>query len=64
MMVKMVIIVVEALWYKLEGCGFHTREGTLISPIYLNRPATLSPVIYSVSNKNEPQTQKNNVFWS
>jgi hypothetical protein len=31
--------------------------------IYLILPAALGPAVYSISNKNEYQKQKNNVSW-
>jgi hypothetical protein len=54
-------IVVEALCYKLEGCGFETEWSGLIFPIYLILPAALGPGAHSASRRNEHQMQKNNV---
>jgi hypothetical protein len=50
----------KALCYQPEGRGFDTRWGEWIFSIYLILPVTLGPV-YSVSNINEYQKQKNNV---
>jgi hypothetical protein len=54
---------VKALCYKPEGRGFETRwsEWFIFFPIYLILPAALGPGVYSVSNRNEYQKQKNNV---
>jgi hypothetical protein len=46
-------IVVKALYYKLEGRGFHTRWGE-----FLNLPNPSG--VYSASNRNEYQKHKNN----
>jgi hypothetical protein len=54
------IVVVEALCYKPEGRGFETRCGELIFSIYLILSAALGPGVYSASNRNEYQKQKNN----
>jgi hypothetical protein len=54
-------VVVDTLYYKLEGHGFKSRPGELIFLIYLILQAALSPAIYSASNRNEYQKQKNNV---
>jgi hypothetical protein len=54
--------VVKALCYKPEGCGFETRLDYLIFSMYLILPAALGPGVYSASNRNEYQKQKNNVF--
>jgi hypothetical protein len=53
-------LVVKALCYKPEGRGFEIRWGKLIFSIYLIIPAALGPGVYSVSNINEYQKQKNN----
>jgi hypothetical protein len=53
--------VVEALYYKPEGCRFETQWGELIFSIYLILPAALGPGVYSASNRNEYQKQKNSV---
>jgi hypothetical protein len=50
-----------ALCYKHENSGFETRSSKLIFSIYLILPAALDPEVYSVSNRNEYQKQKNNV---
>jgi hypothetical protein len=52
-------VVVKALCYKLEGCGFETQWGEWIFSIYLILPATLGPGVHSASNRNEYQKQKN-----
>jgi hypothetical protein len=49
-------VVVKALCYKLEGRGFDTRRCDFL--IYLILPAELSPGVYSASNINEYQKQK------
>jgi hypothetical protein len=54
-------VVVEALCYRAEGRGFKTRRGELMFSIYLILPAALGPGVYSASNRNEFQKQKNNV---
>jgi hypothetical protein len=54
-------VAVEALFYKLKDCGFETRRGKLIFSISLILPAALGPGVYSVSNINYYQKQKNNV---
>jgi hypothetical protein len=51
--------VVKALFYKSEGCGFETRLGELS---FLILPAAVGHGVYSVSNRNEYQKQKNNVY--
>jgi hypothetical protein len=51
-------IVVEALCYKPERRGFETQCGEWLFPIL---PAALGPGVYSASNRNEYQKQKNNV---
>jgi hypothetical protein len=53
-------LVLKALCYKLEGCGFETRRGEYIFPIYLILPVALGPGVYSASNRNEYQKHKNN----
>jgi hypothetical protein len=59
------IVVVKALCYKPERRGFETGWGEWISSVYLILPGALGPGIYSASNRNEYQKQKN-VFgqWS
>jgi hypothetical protein len=54
-------IVVKAICYKPEGRGFETWWGEWFLSIYLIRPATLGPGVYSASNRNEYQKPKNNV---
>jgi hypothetical protein len=54
-------VVVEALRYKPVGHGFENRWGEWFFSIYLILPAALSPLVYSASNGNEYQKQKNNV---
>jgi hypothetical protein len=55
--------VVKALCYdyKPEGRGFENRGGKLIFSMYLILPAALGPGVYSASNRNEYQKEKNNV---
>jgi hypothetical protein len=53
------IVVAEALCYKPDSRGFETRCGEFFS-IYLILPAALGPAVYSASNRNECQKQKNN----
>jgi hypothetical protein len=53
---------VKAPCYQLEGRGFQTRWGECIFSICLILPAALGPGIYSTSNRNEYQKQKNNVY--
>jgi hypothetical protein len=53
-------VVVEALSYKTEGREFETRLGEYIFSIYLILPAAIGLVVYSASNRNEYQGQKNN----
>jgi hypothetical protein len=54
-------VVVKELCYKPECRGFLTRLGELIFSIYLILSAALGPGVYSASNRNEYQKQKNNV---
>jgi hypothetical protein len=54
-------LVVEALFYNSEGRGFETQWSELILSIYLILPGALGPGVYSASNRNEYQKQKNNV---
>jgi hypothetical protein len=53
--------VVKALCYKSESRWFEIRLGERIFSIYLILPAALGPGVYSASNRNEYQKQKNNV---
>jgi hypothetical protein len=53
--------VVKALCNKPEGHGFVTGCGELIFSIDLILPAALGPGVYSASNRNEYQKQKNDV---
>jgi hypothetical protein len=55
-------IVVKVLCYKAEGYGFETRWGEWIFSIYLILPASLGPGIYSASNRNEDQKEKNIIY--
>jgi hypothetical protein len=48
-------VMVKVLCYMSEGRGFETRCGDLILP------TALGPGLYSASNRNEYQKQKNNV---
>jgi hypothetical protein len=52
--------VVKAICYKTEGRGFETWWDEWTFAIYLIHPAALGPGIYSTSNWNEYQKQKNN----
>jgi hypothetical protein len=55
-------VVVEALRYKSEGRVFDSRGSHhFFFSIYVNLPADLGPEVYSVSNRNEYQEQKNSV---
>jgi hypothetical protein len=47
--------------HKPEGRGFETRWSEWIFLIYLILPTALGPGVYSASNKNESQKQKNYV---
>jgi hypothetical protein len=53
--------VVEALLYKPEGRGFNSWLGNGIFSMYLILRAALRPGIYSASNRNEYQKQKEQV---
>jgi hypothetical protein len=55
-------VVGKALPYKPDGCGFEERWGEWIFLIYLILPAALGPGVYSASNRNEYQKQKNYVL--
>jgi hypothetical protein len=55
-------VVVKALCYKPEGRGFDTRWGDFFK-IYLILPAALGPRVYSASNRNECQKQKNKIMF-
>jgi hypothetical protein len=54
-------LLVNAICYKSEDRGFETQLGECIFSIYLIFPAALGPGVYSASNSNEYQKQKNNV---
>jgi hypothetical protein len=54
-------LVVEVLFYKLEGRGFETQWGECFFFNLPNLLATLGPAVYSVSNRNTYQNQRNNV---
>jgi hypothetical protein len=47
--------------YKPEDRGFETGWHELIFSIYVTLPAALGPGIYSASDRNKYQKQKNNV---
>jgi hypothetical protein len=49
---------VEELWYKPEGRGFETQRGEWIFSNYLTLSAALGPGVYSASNRNEHQKQR------
>jgi hypothetical protein len=51
----------EALCHKPEGRGFEIHWGKRIFSIHVILPVVLSPGVYSASNRNEYQKQKNNV---
>jgi hypothetical protein len=57
-------VVVKAPCYKPEGRGFETHCGECMFSVCLILPAALGPEVYSVSNRNEYQNQKNNVSGS
>jgi hypothetical protein len=52
-------VVVKALCYKSDGCGFETDEMNEFFSSYLILPAALSPGVHSASNRNTYQKQKN-----
>jgi hypothetical protein len=52
-------VVVKALCYRTAGS--RPNEVNQFFLIYLILPATLGPGVYSASNRNEYQKQKNNV---
>jgi hypothetical protein len=53
---------VKALYYMPEGRGFETQRSEFFFVlIYLILPAALGPGVYSASNRNEYQKQKNKV---
>jgi hypothetical protein len=54
-------VVVKALCWKPEGRGFETLCDEWIFTICLNLPVALGTGLYSASNRNEYQRQKNNV---
>jgi hypothetical protein len=54
-------LVVEALCYKPQGRGFPDKVITFF--FYLILPAELGPGVYSASNLNEYQKQKNKCLW-
>jgi hypothetical protein len=50
------------LWLKQHAAsGFETRWGGLVFFIYVILPVVLVPGVYWASNRNESQTQENNV---
>jgi hypothetical protein len=53
-------VVVNALYYKPQGSGFDNQWGEWMFSSSL--PAALGPGLYSASNRNEYQKQKN-CFW-
>jgi hypothetical protein len=55
-----VVWLVETLCYKPEGRGFNFRCHCM-SSIYLTLSVALGSGVYSTSNRNEFQRQKNNV---
>jgi hypothetical protein len=54
-------VVFEALGYKPEVAGSRPDEVKEFFSIYLILPAALGPGVYSASNRNAYQKQKNNV---
>jgi hypothetical protein len=54
-------MMVKALCYKLKGSRFDTRRREIMFSIYLILLTALGPRIYSASDRNEYQKQKNNV---
>jgi hypothetical protein len=54
-------VLVKALCYKQTGGGFESGWGHWIFSICAILPAALGPGVYSASNRNEYQKQKNNV---
>jgi hypothetical protein len=56
------IVVVKALYYKLEGRWFETQWDEFFS-IYLIPLAELGTEVHSASNRNEYQKQKKKCFW-
>jgi hypothetical protein len=54
-------VMVKALCYKPEGRGFHSQCDHWIFSTYIIFPAALDTGVYSVSNRNGYQKQKNNV---
>jgi hypothetical protein len=57
-------IVVKALWYKPEGLGFEIRWKEWLLSIYLIILDAVGPGVYSASNTNRYQRQKNNFLGS
>jgi hypothetical protein len=53
-------VVIKALSYKPEECGFESRWGERMFSMYLILPAALGPGVYSACNR-EYQKQKNSV---
>jgi hypothetical protein len=54
-------VVVKILCYKPEGRGYEIRWGEWMFSTYLILLVELGPGVYSESNRNEYQKQKNNV---
>jgi hypothetical protein len=54
---------VKALRYKPEGHGYENRWGEWFLSIYLIILALLDSGVYSASNRNKCQEQKNTVLW-
>jgi hypothetical protein len=54
-------IVVKTLCYKPKGHSFDSLVRLLDFSIYLILPATLGPGVYSASNRNKYQKDRNNV---
>jgi hypothetical protein len=53
--------VVKALYYNQNVEGSRSDEVNELFSIYLILPAALDPEVYSASNRNEYQKQKNNI---
>jgi hypothetical protein len=52
-------VVIVALCYKPDGRELKTQWGEWMFSVYLILPAALGPAVYSASNRNEYQKQKN-----
>jgi hypothetical protein len=52
---------VKELFYKAGGLGFKTQRSESSSSIYIILPAAPGPGVYTASNRNDYQKQKNNI---